>query len=268
MRRLVIAASIYTTHFARFTNRGFDAEFSVPFGDPGQTPYDVHFRLLGFPVRIHPFFWVVCVLLSGSSEPRAVLIWTVCVGLSILIHELGHALLQRHYGGEPYIVLYSFGGLAYGNGVELTPLRQILIALAGPFAGFVFASLLAMGIALSGHLLQVDQGFLIFDRYDSPILNLLLFDLLYINIWWGLLNLLPIYPLDGGQVARELFTLRMPAHRGIVASLWLSIACAGGVAAMALMTGGSLFRVLMFGILAYNNYQTLEAYRQSRGGGW
>ncbi len=114
--------------------------------------------------------------------------------------------------------------------------------------------------------------FVIFRPLDSSFANDLLLNLFYINILWGLLNLLPIYPLDGGQVARELFTLWMPPHRGIVASLWLSVIAAGGIAVyFAQSAGGGLgswWPVLMFGLLAYSSFQTLQAYNGSRRNQW
>ena len=84
-------------------------------GEPPPSQGDIHFRLFGMPVRIHPFFWVTTLILgmgAGSTPPAVVLSWIVAVLLSILVHELGHAAVQRHYGGHPKIVLYGLGGLS------------------------------------------------------------------------------------------------------------------------------------------------------------
>ncbi|MEM6798088.1 MAG: site-2 protease family protein [Planctomycetota bacterium] len=227
----------------------------MPFADPSPTPADLRFQLLGFPVRIHPFFWGLCVILSRYRAPAELLVWVVAVLVSILVHEFGHALLQRRFGGRPSIVLYGFGGLAIPNGPAVSPGRQILILLAGPGAGFVLAGLVWLihsAIALP----------------DSPALAQLLGDLWRINIFWGVFNLLPIYPLDGGQIAREVFTLVMPPRRGIVVSLWVSIIfCAVAGAALWLLTR-SPWNLVLMGALAFNNYQTLEAYNQSSRGRW
>jgi membrane-associated protease RseP (regulator of RpoE activity) len=80
-----------------------------------------------------------------------------------------------------------------------------------------------------------------------------------VNIIWGLINLLPIYPLDGGQIARELFTLGNP-RKGIIQSLQLSTGAAALVAVYAL-SQREIFLCIMFGILAYGSYQTLGRYR-------
>ena len=243
------------------------------FAEPSPTQADVHFRVLGFPVRVHPMFWVVTLLLSGGGEPASAAIWVAAVFVSILVHELGHALLQRFYGGRSHIVLHGMGGLAIAEGVRYTPWRQVLISLAGPFAGFALAAVLCAAVLAGGVSIDVRWPYLIPGPMDSRFTRELLFDLLQINILWGLLNLAPIYPLDGGRVARELLTMWLPAHRGVIASLWLSIICSGGFAFSYLSSGGgagsvSWWPVLLFGMLAYNNYQMLRSYQASRGGGW
>ena len=257
-------------------------------GEPPPTQADLHFRLFGFPVRVHPFFWIVTLILGmgglrgGQAEPWKVLIWVAVVFISILIHELGHALLQRFFGGHPWITLYSFGGLASCNDCDRSPRSQIAILLAGPIAGFLFAAVLVLGLRISGHyvafavnesrinlealglervLIQPMGPFLaFFEPLTSRPMNDMIGDLLQVNILWGLVNLLPIYPLDGGQIARELFALGNP-RQGIVQSLQLSIGTAILVAIYGVLMRQSLFLGLMFGILAYESYQALQSYR-------
>jgi stage IV sporulation protein FB len=110
-----------------------------------------------------------------------------------------------------------------------------------------------------------------FGVYLTPFaarqMNLLVHDLLQINVLWGLVNLLPVYPLDGGHIARELL-LVANARTGIKQSLWLSVVTAAGLAVYAVTQGqGSLFIALMFGMLAYGSYKTLRAYGGMGGGG-
>jgi Zn-dependent protease len=92
--------------------------------------------------------------------------------------------------------------------------------------------------------------------------NALIHNILFVNIVWGLINLLPVYPLDGGRVSRELCTLRQP-RRGIVLSLQISTLTAAAMAVYGLFAWSSLFTALMFGYLAYTNYQTLRAYQEN-----
>jgi len=252
-------------------------------GEPAPTQGDLHFRLFGIPVRVHPFFWVATVLLGlgGNPEPVGVLIWVVVVFVSILVHEFGHAFTQRYFGGHPWVTLYSFGGLASCNDCDRSPRAQLLISLAGPAAGFLFAAVVVAVVWITGNVIgfavnsdRVDPGqfglerllvqslavfVAYFQPYQSTPLNDAIGSLLQVNILWGLINLLPIYPLDGGQVARELFTLKN-ARSGIIQSLQLSVGAAALVAAYALFRG-SFYMCLMFGFLAYGSYQTLQQYR-------
>lgn len=252
-------------------------------GEPAPSNADLHFRIFGFPVRVHPFFWLVMLvfgLSGGPPDPWQAIIWTAVGFVSILVHELGHAFFQRRYGGDPRIVLYSFGGLSICDDCDRSPGKQILISLAGPLAGFAFAAIIAIVIRLSGHAIGVTTraefgyyvplvfGEIYFAPFDLVALNFVVWTLLYVNIWWGLLNLLPIYPLDGGRVARELFTLRGDPRRGIVASLWLSIVTAAVVAALAAF-GRQNFTVVFFALMAFSNYQALQSYRnRGYGQGW
>lgn len=222
----------------------------MPFGSPTPTQADLHFQLFGFPIRIHPFFWLVCILL-GPKEPKQVLLWAIAMLVSIIVHELGHAFVQRAYGGRSHIVLYGFGGLAISEGVRITPWRQVLISLAGPFAGF----------ALAGILWGIAQAW----AAPPELARYLISYLLLINIFWGVFNLLPIYPLDGGHVSREICTMVLSPHRGIVASLWLSIFCCALAGFWLWNQTPSLWNTVLIGSLAYNNYQTLQGYQNSYG---
>jgi Zn-dependent protease len=216
-------------------------------GEPAPTSADLHFRLFGFPVRVHPFFWVVTLLLGmggGPADPANTLIWVVVVFVSILVHELGHAVMQRYYGGHPWITLYSFGGLASCNDCDRSPRSQIIILLAGPVAGFLLAALIVAVLFALGRVEGFEwrlmpvrvkwfnpEYFFAHDRF-APV-DWFVLQMLFVNIVWGLVNLLPVYPLDGGQIARELFTLRNP-RQGIVRSLQLSIGAATLMAVYAL----------------------------------
>jgi Zn-dependent protease len=252
-------------------------------GEPAPTQADLHFRLFGIPVRVHPFFWIATLILGmggRAADPVNTLIWVAVVFVSILVHEFGHATLQRAFGGHPWITLYSFGGLASCNDCGRSPGRQIAILLAGPGAGFFLAAALVLGVKVAGHefgfvtLRQLtgvlESGVLqpvpligglygYFELFREPLVNRTIVYGLHVNIVWGLINLLPVYPLDGGQIARELFTLGNP-RSGIIQSLQLSAGVAVLLAAYAILNQ-NFYVCLMFGYLAYASFQTLQMYR-------
>lgn len=242
--------------------------------DPPSTQADLHFRLLGFSVRVHPFFWIMALLLGmggGEAGPMRVLIWVAVVFVSILIHELGHAWAIRCYGGQARIVLYGFGGLAIEENTQRMPWQQIVISSAGPAAGFMLAAGVVAILAAAGHFVGFQASLLpvSFLLFDSISINLLIVYLLYINVFWGLINLLPIYPLDGGQIARELFTMQGNPRQGVILSLRLSMIVAAAVAFLALIVMQAFYMALFFGYMAYSSYRTLQAYTgHGRGGAW
>jgi Zn-dependent protease len=240
--------------------------------EPQPTPYDLSFRALGIPVRVHPMFWAVALLmgLSGNPEPAEMLTWVAAVFASILVHELGHALTARSFGADPRIVLYAFGGLAAYQGARRTTLNQLLIVAAGPLAGFAFAAVLLAAIRAAGHQVLIDWNFrwilpVLFEPFESDHLNRLIIDLLFINIFWGLVNLLPVLPLDGGQIAREILGVFNPSD-AVRQALWLSVIAAAVVAVLAFTRLNDRFIAIFFAYLAYTNYSTLRAYFGPGGG--
>jgi stage IV sporulation protein FB len=250
--------------------------------EPPPSRYDLHLRVLGFPVRITPYFWLGAAMLGinprGGTPPGDLLMWIAVVFVSIVVHELGHALVQRRFGGRPWITLTALGGLASCDDCDRRPRSQILISLAGPVAGFALVGLIVILLRLTGHDLgwttasdypDQDLGFPMLggtwhwkpfgSRHADRLLSLVLF----VNILWGLVNLLPIYPLDGGRISREVCTLRRP-RQGIVLSLRISVVAAAAMAVIGAIAWQSIYSALMFGYLAYSSYTTLQSYESQR----
>jgi hypothetical protein len=125
-------------------------------------------------------------------------------------------------------------------------------------------------VKASGHAIWFDRSMqdglpVQWESFVSSRSNALVFDLLYINIFWGLVNLLPIFPLDGGQIARELFEMASGTD-GLRLSLWLSVIAAAVIGVLAFTRLGDEFLAFFFGYLAYMSYTTLQAYFGPGGG--
>ncbi len=237
------------------------------------TRYDLRFSIAGIPVRVHPLFWLIAILLgSASNSISGLLIWVIAIFISILIHELGHAFAMRRYGQGSQIILHFAGGLtvpesiSWGGGyanVAVTPNQQIFISLAGPFAGFLFAALiLAVSKLLGGAIVpNFLFGFIPFPMVTFPnssqLVNLFVINMLWVNIFWGFINLMPVHPLDGGTVSRYIFVQYDPWN-GVRTSLWLSVITSAVLAIAGLVLLSSIYMAILFGLLAFQSFQALQ----------
>lgn len=148
------------------------------------------FRVAGFPVRIHPLFLLTTLATgaSGGWNPARMAVWCGVVFVSVLVHELGHALAFRRYGHGAEITLHGLGGTATSTGgPPLTHRRELWLALAGPGAGFLLGGVV-LGLQ---QLTPLGQA--------GGLVGYAVRGLLWANFGYGLLNLLPIHPLDGGH---------------------------------------------------------------------
>ncbi len=251
-------------------------------GEPAPTQFDINFSILGVPVRVHPLFFLGVLLFGGIknlANPTWLAIFGVTLFLSVLGHELGHVMAFGYYGIRSRVVLMLFGGLAIpdsgmGSGIwsnfggytnnrrNTQGWGQVVISGAGPAANFVMALVVAIaanlaGISVTFHL---NQGLEVWSvvTNNAALGNLVLFimAMLYVNTYLGLLNLLPIIPMDGGQISRALFVMADP-WRGLNNSLWLSC-ITGGAMAVWMLTQGDQFLAIWFGVLGFGAFQQLQ----------
>ncbi|MEM9826438.1 MAG: site-2 protease family protein [Planctomycetota bacterium] len=255
---------------------------------PPISPYDVHFRLFGWEVRVSWTFWLAAIAfgfvlvrsVQDSMRPNAphlivlLALWTIAMFLSILIHELGHTWMLRRYRVHSHIVLYHFGGLAiptsgsgYGRvGTSLRPWQQFWVSAAGPLVELGSAVLLIVVIRALGRtpegIWMLPQSIVQSVQSDTtplasaPLRALVIFYIVP-SFLWSLLNLIPVYPLDGGQMCRAV----VEARQGD-ASVWIWISVAAGVAAAIYgLKFDQLFMTMLFAVLAYQSYRLLPHVR-------
>ena len=210
----------------------------------------IRFRLFGIPFEIGLYFWIGSAIFGSNQAtgPYAMLalaLWIVCTLVSIVVHEMGHALAARYYGARPTVLLHGIGGLTFLNGARLTRGQDILVSLAGPAAGGVLLglTLLAIRFVKARHFFGDDN------ELDRFMIASVLLNLRFMNLYWTVFNLLPIHPLDGGQVLREVL-----GPRRWQITRWLSVVCAALVAVYAGLQG-QIFLALFVGSLAVTNYR-------------
>lgn len=254
---------------------------------PAPSPYDLNLRLLGFDVRISFTFWIGSILfgygivemtnrLMGQTSPGIAILlvlWAICMLVSIAVHELGHAVLFRVFGVQSHIVLYHLGGLAIPQsgrgamGLELPPAKSLAVSAAGPLAQLGSAAIVIGGLWISG---RVVDGLWLFpfdfsetiNGVDSvalsvPLVRAMVIFYIVPSVFWALLNCVPVYPLDGGRIIRSLVEL---VGGPPDVWLWIGVIAGGGLAYYGYQNG-QLFLAIMFAVLAVGNFQNASAIR-------
>ena len=225
------------------------------------------FKLFKIPVRIEPWFWLMGFFLGGGlaitsrQDLLMVLLWIIILFVSILVHELGHALTSRKMTGvTPSIKLWGMGGLAYPN-TQLTRKQSFWVTWAGPLAGLGFFGLIVLtccaiyGFAIGTDLTMIllfpsRETYTVLAKMNDPVLYMLK-DLLRVNFWWSLMNLLPVFPLDGGQIYASIE--RSPKKVWTVGMVTGAL-----VAVAALLFLQQLFITILFWYFAFQNYKRLD----------
>jgi len=206
------------------------------------------FKLAGIPVRIDITFFVIAVMLGLGARSGGLLVaWVVVVFCSVLIHELGHAIAYRRFGVPPEILLQATGGLTFGTPTEpLTAAKSVVMSLSGPLTGLILVGLPALYLKSTAENL-------------SPTWHTVLSDVVFVNLAWSIVNLLPILPLDGGNVAATLLSRRSGENGQRQAHiLSAAVAAAAGLYALTL---GYVFGAVYAGFFAGYNLSRLSAAR-------
>jgi Zn-dependent protease len=209
------------------------------------------FRLFGFPVRVQWIFWVLCLILgmnylqSGGPDGviKALIVAAIVFGSS-LWHELGHAWARKK-SGAPYseIMLHGFGGVCSGPG-SFTRGQSIFIAAAGPASSLALGFITFLAVIAAG---DADPWVQFFAGW-----------MLWVNIGWAILNLLPIFPLDGGQILAGI-----AGPRNLKLVLWVGLILSATLAVAGLLVTKQFFMAILFGMLAFGNWQRLQGKQSS-----
>lgn len=198
------------------------------------------FHLFGIQVSVLPWFWLTLGLLgylnfADSSEDILKVVLFVIAGFtSVLIHELGHALTIKAFKQPTEIVLQAFGGYATHPIRVFSRKKEFLVVAAGPALQIAFA--IPVLLVLTFFDLPESMGLFFLKIFTG------------ISLFWAILNLVPVYPLDGGKL---LDCILGPKRRKITHGV--SIIFAILVAIFGLASNLTIFSVLM-GFYAVQNF--------------
>ena len=213
-----------------------------------------HLTVLGFPVRFEIWFWVSAAFIaSRTNDLNRALLWIVLVTVSILVHELGHALAYRRFGAEASISMWGMGGLTHGcNAGHLTPQQRIFVSAAGSTLEMVTLGIPAW----------------VLDQLWAPggWAGLTLHWLFWINVVWALVNLAPVWPMDGGHIIDEILFLREGSSQRRTTNA-ISLVTAIPIA-IYMWTLDMTWGAFLFGFFIVLNLRALGVFKKRSGVEW
>jgi len=222
----------------------------------------IRFRLFGFPVTVEPWHWAILAFcgdalgIKESEDLLPVLLFMAAGVVSILIHEIGHALTMRLFGGRHIsIVLHGWGGQAASQGASFSRGQHILISLAGPLLQLACGLVVLIAVIMSA---ATSSGSTVLEA--SPVYELLS-SFIEVSLFWAVLNLIPVYPMDGGQILRGIL-----GPRRIQLTFQISIIVAIFVGVLGLIYLGRFLLPIFMVFFAVENYKALKRTRAP--GGW
>lgn len=225
------------------------------------------FRFSGIQVYLHwTWFLVAGYSVTNRQGYYSSIAWNVAEYLAlfliVLIHEFGHSLACRSVGGvADRIVLWPLGGVAYVNAPR-RPGATLWSIAAGPLVNVVLIPVL-----FGAHLLAQQTGML----DGNPDLHRFLLTLRTINFWLLVFNLLPIFPLDGGQILQSLLWFGVGETKSLLIATVIGFVGAAGLALYAFAQRSIWMGVMVFFLfsncLASFNYARARLAQEREGGG-
>lgn len=217
------------------------------------------FTFRGHGVYMTPLFLIMLAVLAfagvnNSSQLLTGVLFAFVAFVSILLHEFGHAAMSKRFGWGPSTILFwGMGGLAISQRPgRRDPKKDIAVSLAGPAVNLVLA-----GIAFP--LLYVLEGGMAAGTLVGEFVRLMF----ALNLFWAIFNLLPIYPMDGGQALQKALEIRLKdraeaaKYTGITGIVTIALSVLGFGVLGQFFSGP--FMIVLGLYFAYLNYKLIES---------
>lgn len=221
----------------------------------------------GIGVFVHATFlllvaWVILTHAAAGASVAATmggLIFVLTIFACVVLHEFGHALTAKRYGIRTRdITLLPIGGLARLERMPDDPRQELWVALAGPAVNVAIAAALFVILLLTSNLAVLRETRLLGATF--------LAQLMAVNLFLALFNMIPAFPMDGGRVLRALLALRMDHVRATQIAAGLGQALAFVLGFVGLFTNPFLVFIALFVWIGAAQEASLAAMKAALGG--
>ncbi len=215
----------------------------------------LRFPLFGIPVGVHVTFLFVALLGATAYRGIDIAIWTAAAFVSILLHEMGHALTARRFGAQGITVTpYGLGGVTnYSHGAAMSHGRSFLISAAGSATGIIAGGAMLL-LARSGAFVGAPDEVVVFGS-----------SFVWTALVWGVLNWVPIVPLDGGHMVQHLAAMLNEEKAPLISQVitWITVAIVVPVAIMNKFDFAAII-VVVFAFSGLREYRATIARKRAR----
>ena len=213
-------------------------------GSIGKTSIDVDFSF---------FILIAFFVILGYDPSHGIeyaLIWIPILFVSVLIHEMAHAAAIALFGfGASHIVLGGMGGHTANERMRRArPWQDVVISVAGPASNF--------GLWILCSYLTITRI-----GQTDKMLAVLLPTMAYMSMWWGLINLIPVPPLDGGHATRSFFRMFLTERNSFIIATWIALIVGGAVVILGLRAR-QFFLAFFLVMMIFRVWQAWQYFRE------
>jgi len=221
-------------------------------------------NIFGIKVQIH---WTFLILLgwfvfsnmragSGAEQTMWSVLFILIIFSCVTLHEFGHALAAKRFGIKTKdITLLPIGGLARLESIPENPREELIVAIAGPLVNILIVAALYPIVHFTSDVTSSIQ------QLSAITSANFLFNLMFINLWLAVFNLIPAFPMDGGRVLRALLSFNMERHKATATASRIGQLLAIGFVILGFFSNPFL---IFIGLFIFLGAQAVAEYTQSK----
>ena len=230
---------------------------------PGTWPL---FRFRGIRVFLH-WSWILVAIyqINRGRGGYPHIGWDIAQYLTLFVfvtlHEFGHAFAARQVGGRAErILLWPFGGIAF---VDLPPRPGAYLwgIAAGPLVNVALFPVLYLMAGSYCDPLTMESLYIFLYGAEVEPLGQFLYSIFFLNTLMLVFNLLPVFPMDGGQMLRGVLWYMIGPVKSLLVAAWTGLILGGAMVLYSAFVLENIFMAVMIGLMVYQSWSVIQNVR-------